>query len=230
MIYVTGDTHGMAARLSIDTMPFTADWTKSDYLIVCGDFGYVYSGSSKEELFLRELSFRPYNVLFVDGNRDNFTLLRNYPAVPWHGGLVRKIRRNVIQLLRGQVYEIDGRSVFTMGGGYSIDRSRRDRGSSWWPEEMPSAEEYETARKNLLAAGMRVDTVITHAAPTSAMESITGDNENERPLNDFLEWVRTSVTYRNWYFGHLHIDAMMENNLYATFLSVREMDTGMQVW
>lgn len=230
MIYVTGDTHGMAARLSHDTLPFAAEWTKNDYLIVCGDFGFLYSGGSREELFLRELSFRPYNILFVDGNRDNYRLLNKYPVAPWHGGLARKIRRNVIHLLRGQVYTLGGKTLFTMGGGFSIDRYRRVEGTSWWPEELPSAEEYETARRNLQTAGMRVDAIITHAAPASAMENISGDHAGEQELNDFLEWVKRNVAYSRWYFGHLHIDAPMEENLYAMFLGVRELEHGAQVW
>lgn len=230
MIYVTGDTHGMAARLSPEALPFTADWTKRDYLIVCGDFGYLYNGTGREELFLRELSFRPYYILFVDGNRDNPTLLARYPETRWHGGRVRRLRRNVIYLMRGQVYELGGRRIFTMGGGYSIDRARRVEGNSWWLQEMPSAEEYDEARRNLRAADMRVDTIISHAAPTYAMESISGDYEGERELNDFLDWVRREVRYQNWYFGHLHIDAMLDGNLYAMFLSVRQMENGMQIW
>ena len=230
MIYVTGDTHGMTARLAPEAMPYAADWTKTDYLVVCGDFGYLFNGTGREELFLRELSFRPYNILFLDGNRDNFDLLAKYPEVAWHGGRARKIRRNLYHLMRGQVYELCGRRVFTMGGGFSIDRARRMEGNSWWEEEMPSPAEYEEARRNLRAADMRVDTILTHAAPTSAMNYISGDHEGERELNDFLEWVRRNVQYQNWYFGHLHIDVMLESNLYAMFLSVRQMENGMQIW
>lgn len=31
-------------------------------------------------------------------------------------------------------------------------------------------------------------------------------NESEKPLNNFLEWVRESTEYKHWYLGHLHRD------------------------
>ncbi len=230
MIYVTGDTHGSPARLSAETMPFSARWGKQDTLIVCGDFGYLFNGGTREELALRELSFRPYTILFVDGNHENFNLMASYPPVSWKGGMARRIRRNVYHLMRGQVFELEGHTIFTMGGGYSIDHSRRYEGVDWWRAEMPSREEYELARKNLERCDRNVDYVVTHAAPEKVMRQIFGDHEGERELNDFLQWIMDSVAYKRWYFGHLHMDAPLEDRLYAMFLSVRELTTGNVLW
>ena len=230
MIYITGDTHGSPARLSRETMPFAEKWTKRDTLIVCGDFGYLFNGGAREELALRELSFRPYTILFVDGNHENFDLLNNYQPVLWKGGQARRIRRNVYHLMRGQVFELEGHTLFTMGGGCSIDQSRRYEGVDWWKCEMPAAEEYETARQNLSRYGNEVDYVITHTAPENVMQQIFGDHEGERKLNVFLQWVMDNVGYKRWYFGHLHMDAPFENNLYGLFLAVRELTSGKPIW
>jgi predicted phosphodiesterase len=230
MIYVTGDTHGSLARLSTDSMPFASRWTRKDTLIVCGDFGFLFSGGTREETALRELSFRPYTILFVDGNHENFGLLDTYKPIPWKGGMARRLRRNIYHLMRGQVFELEGHTVFTMGGGFSIDRSRRYKGVDWWPAEMPGPEEYAEARKNLEHCDHNVDYIITHTAPERVMLQIFGEHEGEKELNDFLEWVLTNVSYKRWYFGHLHMDAPLDNNLYAMFLSVRELTTGNLVW
>lgn len=230
MIYITGDTHGRAARLSRESMPFAESWGKRDTLIVCGDFGYLMNNTKREELFLRELSFRPYTICFLDGNRENFTLLDGIKTTEWHGGKVHKLRHNVIHLMRGQVYELEGQKLFTMGGGCSIDRERRFENVDWWPREMPSDDEYAEARRNLEAAGMSVDYVLTHAAPQTVMGRICLPNPDERELNDFLDWVMSSVEYKRWYFGHLHVDAALEDNVYAMFISVRELGTGQLVW
>ena len=230
MIYITGDTHGSPARLSRETMPFADRWTKRDTLIVCGDFGYLFTGGPREELALRELSFRPYNIAFVDGNHENFDLLNTYQTIQWRGGLAQRIRRNVYHLMRGQVFEMEGHTLFTMGGGFSIDYTRRYEGVDWWRAEMPAKEEYETARKNLERCDRDVDYIITHAAPEKVMRQIFGDHDGERELNDFLQWMVEHVTYKRWYFGHLHMDAPLENRLYAMFLSVRELTTGNVVW
>ena len=230
MIYITGDTHGSPARLSRETMPFADRWTKRDTLIVCGDFGYLFTGGLREELALRELSFRPYTILFLDGNHENFDLLNTYPPVPWKGGLARRIRRNVYHLMRGQVYELEGHTLFTMGGGCSVDKARRYPGVDWWPQEMPSPDEYATARANLQKQGMEVDYILTHAAPEKVMNQIFRDHACEQELNDFLQWVMDNVQYRRWFFGHLHMDASLEDRMCAVFLSVRELTSGELVW
>lgn len=66
-------------------------------------------------------------MLFIDGNHENFDKLYSYPVETWYGGKVHKI---VIHLMRGEVYSIEGSSIFVMDGGYSIDKYRRTEGIS----------------------------------------------------------------------------------------------------
>lgn len=56
----------------------------------------------------------------------------------WNGGRVHEVMPHVLHLMRGQVFDIDGLSIFTMGGASSHDREWRTEGESWWPEELPS--------------------------------------------------------------------------------------------
>jgi hypothetical protein len=49
--------------------------------------------------------------------------LNAYPVEEWHGGKVHKIRPSVIHLMRGQVYELQGKKFFTFGGAQSHDIS-----------------------------------------------------------------------------------------------------------
>lgn len=46
-----------------------------------------------------------------------------------------------MHLMRGQVYDIDGYRIFTMGGAASTDCLYWKEGVNWWQEEMPSEEE-----------------------------------------------------------------------------------------
>lgn len=41
----------------------------------------------------------------------------------------------IYHLMRGQVYNICNKSIFTFGGASSIDRNLRVDGVSWWKEE-----------------------------------------------------------------------------------------------
>ena len=45
---------------------------------------------------------------------------------------------------------------------------------SWWKEELPSEDEYQTARANLEKAGWEVDYIITHCCPTSVQDELSG--------------------------------------------------------
>lgn len=99
-----------------------------------GDFGLVWN-DGKEDLYWRKwLADRNFTTLFIDGNHENFDLLKRYEVVEWHGGKVQFINDSIIHLMRGQVYEIDRKTIFTMGGGTSIDKQFRKPGKSWWPE------------------------------------------------------------------------------------------------
>ena len=80
--------------------------------------------------------------LLTVSNHDNFDLLESYPVTEWNGGKVHMITDSVIHLMRGQVYNIDGVSIFTCGGAMSIDRGtatgtaeRDHKNGIWWPQE-----------------------------------------------------------------------------------------------
>ena len=120
-------------------------------VISAWDFGAAAVRS--EEDFYDYLAAQDYTVLFIDGNHENFEKLNGFPIETWHGGRVHKIRGNVIHLMRGEVYDIEGHTVFAMGGGYSMDKAYRTQGVSWWPQEMPSQEEYDNAAANLERVG-----------------------------------------------------------------------------
>lgn len=55
-----------------------------------------------------------FTTLFVDGNHENHALLDTFPVEEWHGGKIHRIKPSVIHLMRGQVFEIDGKNIFTM--------------------------------------------------------------------------------------------------------------------
>ena len=208
MIFVTGDTHMPVDIGKLGSKYFLVQkkLTKNDYVIICGDFGGVWNNSKEDKYWLDWLEERNFTTLFVDGNHENFDLLKAYEIKEWNGGRVQFIRDSIIHLMRGQVYEIDGLKFFTMGGGSSRDKRDRVLHKSWWLEEMPSDGEYNEAFDNLEKHNREVDYIITHAAPESIMSRVRTDYMDERPLNRFLEYVRSTVSYKQWFMGHLHQD------------------------
>ena len=117
-------------------------------------------------------------------------MLARYPEEAWHGGTVQVIRPGVLHLLRGQVYEIEGKTFFAMGGAACHDlyngvlemddpdfeRKYRElrfarkffriNHVSWWEGELPTGETLDAAWENLLLHGKKVDYVLSHCAPT----------------------------------------------------------------
>lgn len=233
MIFITGDTHGNQYKWVEQIEPVLSS---SDTIFVCGDFGIGFWDGKywSEEKFYDFLSEQAYTVLFIDGNHENFEKLNKYPVERWCGGQVHKIRPNVIHLMRGEVYDIEGNSVFVMGGGYSIDKDFRTEGVSWWPQEMPSEEEYHHAIVNLEKVNNQVEYIITHTAPSetiyylSTLRSLGIKNTvtEELPLTTFLDGIQRKIAYYHWYFGHLHADIDLWREQTAVFSCVRELISG----
>lgn len=82
-------------------------------------------------------------------------------------------------------------------------RRFRILGKSWWPEELPSDEEYTTALETLERAGWNADYVLTHCAPTGIARMINPDYKPDA-LTDFLELVNKRLEFGCWLFGHYH--------------------------
>lgn len=231
MIYITGDCHQDFERFNIDVFPEQKEMTKDDCVIICGDFGGVWNRneeSSREAKLMDWLENRPFTTLFVDGNHENFDRLYAYPVEKWHGGKVHKIRPSVIHLMRGQVFEIDGKSIFAFGGASSHDiaggilepddpdfkkkKKKLDQGwypyrvnhVSWWKQELPSEEEMQEGIENLAAHDNKVDFIVTHCCASSTQTLFGGGLYKTDILTEYHEKIRQNTSFKKWFFGHYH--------------------------
>lgn len=225
MIYITGDTHGDINRFSDDFLPNQSEWTENDYLIVCGDFGFVFGNDEEEKAQLDLLEKKPYNILFVDGNHENFNALFGYPVEEWNGGKVHRIRRNIIHLMRGQCFTIKGKKFFTMGGAYSIDRAFREKNVSYWDAEIPNNEEYKEASATILANGKKFDYIIAHTAPKEIIWRLGYyPDPHDAELTGYLEWVEYTCGFKKWFFGHFHEDKnLLDGKFRALYYNVEKI-------
>ena len=234
MIYLTGDTHGDFQRLGNKQFPQCKEMTRDDYVIICGDFGGLWDGGSRDRYWLDWLNEKPFTTLFVDGNHENFDLLNAQPQKRWNGGWVHEVRENVLHLMRGQVFTFCDRTWFTMGGAASHDiqdgildpadsdferqywlmrRMRamfRVKGHSWWQEEMPNDQEYAEALRNLETANWKVDCILTHCAPSHIARKIDPSYGTDQ-LTDFLEMVSQRCQFSYWFFGHYHDNKIIDS-------------------
>ena len=210
MIFVTGDTHGDMDFAKMEVLATrTPPLTRNDYVIIAGDFGGIWSEQTLER-DLKPYEELPYTVLFVDGNHENFELLNAYPVSEWKGGKVHVIKPNILHLMRGQVYEIEGKTFFTFGGATSTDKFFRKAYVSWWPEETPTDDDMVEAIENLKKVGNKVNYIVTHTIdekglyyPPLKRGSFQFDSFPENRLFSYFE---DTVAYDHWYFGHYHLD------------------------
>ena len=210
-VYVTGDIHGGLDMQKLRDWELGDSLTGDDYLIVAGDFGFPWDFSAEECADIAWLESRPYTVLFVDGNHERFDHWAERPMELWHGGLTQRLSDTspIRRLTRGEVFELDGSTVFTMGGATSVDKEYRIPYSSWWPQELPDERNFEEARTKLDSVGWKVDYVVTHEAPAALARELCRERGREYrgdPLQTCLGALDGRLGYRVWFFGHYHRD------------------------
>ena len=208
MIYITGDTHGDYdwSKLNSSKFPQGKNLTRDDYVIICGDFGGVWDGDKQDNYILSWYENKPWTTLFVDGNHENHNKLNEYPIEMWNGGKIHRIRPHIIHLMRGQVFTINNKTFFVMGGAESIDKHLRKENISWWPKEMPNNDEYEEGFINLQKHNDNIDYILAHCAPDSIQDIISCGSYLHNRLTNYLEITVRFIKFSHFYCGHYHID------------------------
>ena len=150
--------------------------------------------------------------------------------------------------MRGQLYDIGGRTFFSMGGATSHDvedgildqnapdfrtrylhlllegrRRFRIVGKSWWPEELPSDEEYAAALDTLEQAGWKADYVLTHCAPTSIARQMNRHYQPDK-LTDFLETIKDRCQFSKWFCGHYHVNQVIDERFVIQWEQISRID------
>ena len=231
MLRITGDTHRTIGRFVKGNPNFIHDttWGEDDVLIVAGDFGFVLLDTPEEHDWLDWLErTKPYTIAFVDGNHENHPRIAEYPEEIWNGGRINRLRKNIIHLMRGQVYRIDGKKIFSFGGArshdisggilepedpdYKIKKKQLDKGwepyrinhVSWWEQEMPTAEEMKEGRRNLKEHRNCVDFIVTHCCSSGTQACLGGGMFTPDELTKYFQELRETVQFKKWFFGHYH--------------------------
>ena len=110
--------------------------------------------------------------------------------------------------MRGEVYEIEGKTFFAFGGATSVDKHMREEHVDWWQEEVYNKEELFNAISNLIRVGYKVDYVITHTAPKRFLNNLDVHLQGAEscPVVKLLGELSNKIRWKKWYFGHFHAD------------------------
>jgi len=252
MIYVSGDTHGtFDVNKFIKIKPHL---TEDDYILVLGDSGVCWDNNGSDLKTRRFWERNKSTVLFIDGNHENFDLLNALPVAEWNGGKVHKIGEKIIHLMRGQIFELDGKIVFTFGGAASHDcgpkldkliaehiddfheyfaehkniklpRGNRQPGKDWWAAELPSAEEIAVAKDNLAKYGNKVDYILTHTPSSRVLASRMFEiNPQSADQLAFFDWIEENVKFEHFWSGHLHEDFYYDDRHIGFYEQIRVLE------
>lgn len=216
-ILITGDIHG---EISVKRILKIDYLTEEDYVIIAGDAKIVWDKSDRQLALVEKLKKKPFTILFIDGNHENFDLLNSYKVQQWKGGNVHKIADNIYHLMRGQIFTINKKKIFTFGGAMSVDRFKGIEGVDWWEEELPSVEEMNEGFKNLDRHRYKVDYIVTHTCSVETLEflgRVYGFKAEIDYLHRYFDDIKDRVNYRHWFFGHFHRDQYLFDNQTALF-------------
>jgi len=206
--------------------PEEDELTKEDYVIIAGDFGFIFDhtkSGTKELKWLDWLENRKYTVLFVDGNHECHPRLNALETKDMFSGTVGVVRDGIYHLRRGEVYIIGGKKFFAFGGADSIDKDWRIQGISWWPEEIPSVIEFNYGWKNLERNNWEVDYVITHTAPDSVLPDFFRTVKPRDPTTIMLDRYYEKLSFKLWVCGHWHCDSEFSPNVQCLYNTVKEL-------
>ena len=224
-IILTGDIH--AELIRIMNIP-DDEMTKEDIVIVLGDFGGVWYDNKETIDKLRILGEKNFTLAFVDGNHENFNLIKKLEVVThWKGGQVGLLPGGILHLLRGEIYDINNKVVGVCGGAESIDKFRRKEGTSWWPDEAIAQTDIDNFKFNLENNKYtKLDLMLSHDCPLSIVPLVRlyagvkngGNTQSQR----FLEEINQMVKIDKWYFGHWHFDLPLDNKFECLYYNVKE--------
>lgn len=206
--YLYGDLHRDNDLFPLIEQTRKKKITDEDILIILGDFGGIWFNDYKDEEWIENLeNTLPYKyILFVDGNHECFEKINKLPIVEMFGNPVHKCGEKTYHLMRGFRYNINEKTFFVMGGASSVDKFVRVEGISWWPEEMPSEEEYERAFRTLDDNEYKFDYILSHCAANSIQKGLSKFFINKDKLTCFFESILDDLQYKHWYFGHYHMN------------------------
>ena len=233
-IWITGDTHGDFERFYSFFFPEQQRMDKSDVMIICGDFGGIWSqeADERERVALDFLNSLPFTVVYVDGNHENYDRYGSteFPVEERFGAPVQIIRDSVYHLLRGYVYTINGKKIFAFGGAACHDVSD---GIINLHEDEP---DWQSVARRWVSEGrwmFRVNHVswwkeeveqdpavyergirnlkecgnkVDYIVTHCCATSVIRENgyDEANRLTDYLEEIRQTVRYDRWFFGHYH--------------------------
>ena len=217
VLLATGDTHGDWNRIYdfIDKHKLNEESTG---IVILGDAGLFWQNNKKDaqEKIAYHEAFNFFHIFFIDGNHENFKLLKQIEIDTATG--MGEISEHIHYLPRGFNWQpiVNNKqlNILCCGGADSVDRHLRIEGLSWWSEEAISAEDIKK-----IDSSIQYDYVLTHCCPIDIFNQykvfLTTLNLNENIIDHNseikLQELCNKIVFNKWLFGHYHQDIQLND-------------------
>lgn len=222
MICVTGDMHGDYSRFNDKKIK---KLKKGDFLIVCGDFGFVWNGSKKEKRILKRIGRKRFYTMFVEGCHENYDLLDSYPEEEMFGGKVNVISGRLMHMKRGNMFTLQGHKFFAFGGGQTKEIDIRREFQTWWEQELPTPEEVKHGITVMQENNNEADYIITHEPPASMKEFLSFEVRQISHMHTFFDAVKNDCKFKMWFFGKVHKNKLIPPRYQCLFDEVVQIQS-----
>lgn len=225
-IICTGDLHGDITRLFTLNEITKGTLTKNDLVIILGDFGVIWDENTTMRK-LEALGQLPFTIAFLDGNHENFNLIKQMERIiEWNGARAGLLPCNIIHLLRGEIYEINNKRIGVCGGADSVDKWWRTEGKSWWADEQITDKDYDNFKTNL-GGNKTIDIMLSHDCPKEIVPIVklySGVNDGAITNSQRqLARINFIADIKKWYFGHWHIDIPIDDKFQCMYHAMKEI-------
>lgn len=211
MVYFTGDIHGVPWKI----IKFASKMglSNNDTIVILGDVGANYFLDERDDAMKKNLDMIGVDILCIHGNHEiRPSNIESYHLETWNNGKVWVEEKypHLKFAKDGEVYSIEDRRYFAIGGAYSVDKNYRlSRGYGWWEDEQPSDEIKAYVEKQL--SEKEFDVILSHTCPFSYEPTemfIPGIDQSgvDRSTEEWLDKIEKSYYYKDWLCGHWHTD------------------------
>lgn len=237
------DTHGKVnQRLSYIVENQEIENPEETALIILGDAGFNFFLNEEDSKLKHSIESFKMWVYCVRGNHEerpenlNYSLIydENVNGLVYIDPIFYKIR----YFVDGEVYNINGYSVLTIGGAYSVDKwyrlaSANNGWTGWFKDEQLSINEMLTINHH--TKGKNYDFVFSHTCPISwePVDLFLGGIDQstvDKSMEIWLDQLKDNFDWNIWLFGHYHADRLERPHVEQFFTDVEDLTTIWNRW
>ena len=194
-------------------------------IIILGDAGLNFYLNKTDIKHKKELDKYGFQIYCVRGNHEERPENLEYELVydeNVNGEVyIDSFNPNIKYFKDGGEYDIEGHKTLVIGGAYSVDKKYRllraglteetnnPKKSGWFSDETLSNQEKYKIQVDIL--NKEYDLILTHTCPyefepTDLFLNFINQEEVDKSMEYFLDWVKDNIKWKVWLFGHYHAD------------------------